>query len=71
MDFSKQVKIRLIEIDKNQKWLMERVAEETGLFCDGGYLWKVLNGERNAPKIVAAIRKVLELQEVEGDGLEG
>lgn len=65
MDFSKQVKIRLIEMDKNQKWLVERVGEETGLFCDGGYLWKVLNGERNAPRIVAAIRNILELPEVE------
>lgn len=69
MDFGKKVKIRLIELDKTQKWLIEQVSEKTGLFFDGGYLWKVLNGERNAPRIVEAICEILDIKERCKDGL--
>lgn len=60
-EYSKQIKKRLIDIDKSQKWLVDEVQKETGLFFDGAYLSKIVNGNRNAPKIVAAINKVLEI----------
>lgn len=62
-DFGKEIKIRLVEMDKNQTWLIERVKEKTGLHFDGGYLWKVMAGEIATPGIVAAIREVLGLEE--------
>lgn len=64
------VKIRLLQMGKEQKWLEEAVSEKTGLFVDGGYMYKILTGQRNAPKIVAAIREILGLQaeRVEGNG---
>lgn len=62
-DFGLAVKTELLRNGKEQKWLEEVVAEKTGLFVDGGYMYKILTGQRNAPKIVAAIREVLDIQE--------
>lgn len=61
-DFGLKVKIKLLQIGKGQKWLEEAVAEKTGLFVDGGYMYKILTGQRNAPKIVAAICEILNIQ---------
>jgi hypothetical protein len=48
---------------KEQKWLEEAVSEKTGLFVDNGYMYKILTGQRNAPKIVAAICEELSIQD--------
>ena len=63
-DFGLCVKTELLRQGKEQKWLEEAVSEKTGLYVDGGYMWKILTGRRNAPKIVAAICEVLNIQEV-------
>lgn len=62
-DFGLCVKTELLRRGKEQKWLEEAVAQKTGLYVDSGYMYKVLTGKRNAPKIVAAIREILELKE--------
>lgn len=62
-DFGLCVKTKLLQIGKEQKWLEEAVAEKTGLFVDSGYMYKILTGQRNAPKIVSAIREILEIKE--------
>ena len=64
-DFGLCVKTELLRRGKEQKWLEEAVSEKTGLFVDNGYMYKVLTGQRNAPKIVAAIREILNLPEME------
>lgn len=63
-DFGLCVKTKLLQIGKDQRWLEEAVSEKTGLFVDGGYMYKILTGRRNAPKIVAAIKEILEIEEV-------
>jgi hypothetical protein len=63
MDFRKKVKYRLIDLCQTQKWLEEQIKEKTGLFVDSSYLTKIFNGERNAPKIKAAICEILEIKE--------
>ena len=62
-DFGLCVKTELLRQGKDQKWLEEAVAEKTGLFVDCGYMYKILTGQRNAPKIVAAIREILNIKE--------
>lgn len=62
--FGKQVKYRLIDIEQTQAWLQERIKEETGLFVDSGYMYKILTGQRNAPKITQAICEILDIQPV-------
>ena len=58
-DFGLCVKTELLRQGKEQKWLEEAVSERTGLYVDGGYMYKILTGQRNAPKIVSAIREIL------------
>ncbi len=60
--FGISVKTELLRIGKEQKWLEETITEKTGLFVDSGYMYKILTGQRNAPKIVAAIREILNIQ---------
>ena len=43
-DFGKAVKIRLIELEKTQDWLIERVKERTGDYFDSSYLYRLMTG---------------------------
>lgn len=69
-DFGLCVKTELLRQGKEQKWLEEAVAEKTGLYVDSGYMYKVLTGQRNAPKIVEAISEILGVQ-AKGDSTDG
>lgn len=64
-DFGLCVKTELLRIGKEQKWLEEAVSEKTGLFVDNGYMYKILTGQRNAPKIVEAICEILGIEKEE------
>lgn len=55
------VKTELLKSGKTQKWLEEEVRSRYGMYVDNGYLYKILTGQRNAPKIAKAIREILEL----------
>ena len=66
-DFGLCVKTKLLRMGKGQKWLEEAVSEKTGLFVDNGYMYKILTGQRNAPKIVAAICELLGIEEGRDD----
>ena len=62
-DFGLCVTTELLRTGREQKWLEEAISEKTGLYVDGGYMYKILTGQRNAPKIVAAICEILNIQE--------
>ena len=64
-DFGLCVKMKLLQSGKEQKWLEEAISEKTGLYVDSGYMHKILTGQRNAPKIVAAIKEILNIEEKE------
>lgn len=64
-DFGLCVKTKLLQIGKDQRWLEKAISKKTGLYVDSGYMYKILTGKRNAPKIVAAIREILEIPEEE------
>lgn len=59
--FGKEVKKRLVDIDHTQAWLIERVAGLTGLYFDRSYMSKIQTGQLSTPKIVQAIREILDL----------
>ena len=61
-DFGKEIKKRLVDIDKNQEWLIARVKDDTGLYFDSSYLYKVLVGNIATPSILASIRKILDIE---------
>lgn len=57
------VKTELLRRGKSQKWLEGQITENTGLYADSGYIYKILTGERRAPKIVQAIREILDIHD--------
>ena len=58
-DFGKEIKKRLVDLDQSQAWLLDMVSARTGLYFDGSYLYKVMTGQLNTPKIVEAICDIL------------
>lgn len=62
-EFGLCVKTELLRRGKEQKWLEEEVSKATGLFVDNGYMYKILTGQRNAPRVVKAIREILDIHE--------
>ena len=63
-EFGLCVKTELIKRGKSQKWLEKAVTEKTGLIVDNGYMYKILTGQRGAPKIIRAIREILDLPDM-------
>lgn len=63
--FGKAIKKRLIDLGRNQNWLIDQVRQKTGLYFDSSYMGKIMTGKLNTPGIVQAIREILELPEVE------
>lgn len=61
-DFGLCVKTELLRRGKEQKWLEQCVTQKTGLYVDSSYLSKIFTGKRNAPKVVQAIKEILEIE---------
>lgn len=61
--FGKDIGKRLIDLEHTQVWLIDRVRERTGLYFDDSYLYKIKTGQLSTPKIVRAIREILDLPE--------
>lgn len=59
--FGKEIKKRLIDIERPQAWLIEQVREKTGLYFDDSYLYKIMVGTLSTPSIVSAINEILVL----------
>ena len=64
-DFGLDVKTKLLRMGKTQTWLEEEVSKRTGLFVDDSYMYKILTGQRNAPKIVSAICEILGIKKAD------
>lgn len=60
--FGKEIKRRLVDLDKTQVWLMQQVHEKTGLYIDHSYLFKIMAGRLSTPKIVKAICDILSIE---------
>ena len=61
-EYGKTIKKRLLDMDRPQKWLIDEVNKETGLYFDRSYLTKIANGAKTAPRIVKAINRLLEIE---------
>lgn len=69
--FGKEIKKRLIDLEKPQIWLIEQVRDRTGLYFDDSYLSKIINGTLATPKIMGAIREILELEDGKEEEIYG
>lgn len=61
--FGKDIGKRLIDLERPQVWLIDQVRQRTGLYFDDSYLYKIKTGQLSTPKIVQAIRDILDLPE--------
>lgn len=62
MDFGKTVKHKLIDIEKNQAWLIDQVKAKTGLYCDTSLMNRIYKGEVRG-NVRAAICEILDIKE--------
>ena len=62
-EFGKEIKKRMIDSRLSQKQLIEEVRGKTGLYFDRSYFYKIQTGQLKSPKIVQAIKEILELEE--------
>ena len=63
-DFGIAVKTKLLKHPLGtQEALAEEVSARTGLSVDGPYISNIMAGRRNAPKVVQAIREILDITE--------
>lgn len=65
--YGKEIKKRLVDIDRSQNWLIDEVRTKTGLFFDSSYLYKIMTGKNATPKIVEAINEILDIQPAEAE----
>lgn len=61
-EFGLCVKTELLKKSRSQIWLEEEITKKTGLYVDSGYMYKILTGQRKAPKIVDAICDILNIE---------
>ena len=59
--FGKDIETRLIALGESHEWLIERVSAATGLYFDRSYLNKIKVGQLNTPKVIQAIREILDI----------
>lgn len=61
-EYGVEVKVRLVKLNKTQKWLIEEVKKllpET--YLDTSNMYKIMTGEIKSNKIEAAINEVLDI----------
>lgn len=60
--FGRAVKTKLLGPPvRTQEWLISEVNKDTGLKVDSAYMSKILTGKRTPKKVIASIRKILDL----------
>lgn len=60
--FGAEVKIKLMKSSgKTQAWLIQEVKDRTGLYVDAPYMSRILRGKCHPPKIVKAIKDILDI----------
>ena len=59
--FGKEIKKRLVDLNRNQNWLIGEVAAATGLYFDNSYLYKIMTGKLSTPSITTAIMEILDI----------
>lgn len=60
--FGREIKHRLIDLNKRSAWLIEEVKNKTGLYFDSSYLYKIMIGAHKTPKVIGAICEILNIE---------
>lgn len=59
--FGKEIKKRLVDMERTQTWLIEQVKGLTGMYFDRSYLYKIMAGKIHTPVMIECIKKILDL----------
>lgn len=60
--FGIEIKMKLIGLGETQEWLIEQIKLRTGLYMDSSYLYKLMTGQSNNPKLKAVIEDILQIK---------
>lgn len=62
-DYGKAIKLKLLDLNKTQKWLIEEVKKLLpNKYIDTSNLYKIMTGEIKSNEIEAAINEVLKIE---------
>ncbi len=61
-EYGTKIKMRLVELGKSQNWLIGKVSEQTGLFFDSSYLYKIMCGKEKSRNVINAINSILDIE---------
>ncbi len=59
--FGLEVKVEMLKRGMKQVELIDLVKQDTGMYVDDSYMYKILHGDRSAPKVVQSISKILNI----------
>ncbi len=62
-DFGVTVKKRLIDIGKNQAWLIDEGKSRSGKYMDNSYLNRLMTSKATSSPMVETIKEILEIGE--------
>lgn len=62
-DWGKEVKIKLIMLERTNTWLVERVKEESKGYFDNAWLQQLFTGKRKSAPKEKLILEILEREE--------
>ena len=60
--FGLEAKIAMLKRGMKQVELIDLVKQDTGLYVDDSYMYKILHGDRSAPKVIQSICRILEIE---------
>lgn len=58
-----EIKVKLLNLDETQEWLIGKAREKTGMYVDSSSLYKFMTGRLHSERLEDAIREILELPE--------
>ena len=58
--YGRKAKKMMRKANMSMTELATAVNEQTGLYCDSQYLYKIFTGQRSAPKIAEAVTAILD-----------
>lgn len=62
--FGISVKMKLLELNKTQNWLIEQVKKsDNSIYVDSSVMNRVLTGQIKSGKVVDAVKSILNIEE--------
>ena len=61
--FGIEVKVAMLKQGMKQVELIDLVKQDTGLYVDDSYMYRILHGDRNPQKVIDSICKILNIQQ--------